>query len=79
MDPPGKLSDNPTSGFSDEFSDIPPSKLESEMGYVNFSLIKIFITQIEWLYLASQGHRRALFEVKRNNSQLNVTSKWMVP
>ena len=79
LDPPGKLSDNPTSGFSDEFSDIPPSKLESEMGYVNFSLIKIFITQIEWLYLASQGHRRALFEVKRNNSQLNVTSKWMVP
>ncbi len=79
IEPPGKASKKPTSGFPEEFSVTPPSQDESEMGFVNFALIKIFIVQIEWLYLASQGHRRAMFEIIRNNSKISVTSKWMVP
>ena len=32
-------------------------------GLKNFAVIKIIISKIEWLFLASQGHRRAKFKI----------------
>ena len=78
-DTPGKIISDPTSGFPEKFADAPPCHDESEIGFINFALIKIFINEIEWLFLSTQGHRRALFKINRNNSKIDITSKWMVP
>ena len=77
--PPGTTSENPTSGFSNKFESQAPSSEESQKGFKNFTVVKIFIDEIEWLFLASQGHRRALFKITRDNSNLSIESKWLVP
>ena len=79
IEKPGTISESPSSGFPSKFSDEAPSDKESEEGIKNFSVIKIFIFKIEWLYLASQGHRRALFEVNRSLSKIKVKSRWLIP
>ena len=76
---PGSDSNSATSGFSEKFSNTAPSLNESEKGFKNFMVIKILIEEIEWLFLASQGHRRALFKVKRIKSKINLESKWLIP
>ena len=48
---------------------------ESELGYNNFCVVETFLTSIEWLYLASKGHRRAKFFL--SNDQ--VDKKWLIP
>ena len=77
--PPGQVSENPTSGFSNKFESEAPSSEESQKGFKNFTVIKVFIDEIEWLFLASQGHRRALFKINRDNYKLSIDSKWLVP
>jgi len=77
--PPGKFSNNPTSGFPSKFESEAPSSEEAKKGLENFTVIRIFIDEIEWLFLASQGHRRALFKINRDNSNLSIESKWLVP
>ena len=71
---PGQVSNNPT-----KFESEAPSSEESQKGFENFTVVRIFIDEIEWLFLASQGHRRALFKIKRGNSNLKIESKWLVP
>ena len=77
--PPGQDSNNPTSGFPKKFESEAPSFEESQKGLENFTVIRVFIDEIEWLFLASQGHRRALFKINRDNSNLSIESKWLVP
>ena len=48
---------------------------ESENGYKNFCVIETFIKSIEWLYLASRGHRRSYFYLKNNS----LEKKWLIP
>ena len=76
---PGLEAKKPTPGFPEEFAFQAPSGEQSEDGLKNFCVIKIFINQIEWLYLASQGHRRALLEISRINSKLKINAKWLTP
>jgi len=76
---PGSVSGFPTAGFPEVYKNDAPTIRESEEGLKNFSVIKVFIKEIEWLYLASQGHRRALFEIKREDTDIKVLSKWLVP
>ena len=76
---PGMICENPTSGFPEEFALEAPSSEKSKDGLKNFSVIQILINEIEWLFLASQGHRRAIFSVERNKSKLSVNGKWLVP
>lgn len=78
-DKPGVISKKPTSGFPDDFTLEAPSSKQSEEGLKNFCVIQISINEIEWLYLASQGHRRAIFNVERGEPQLSVRGKWLVP
>ncbi len=52
-----------------------PESNDPEEGYENFSLIFVQVSQIEWLFLSSKGHRRAIFEYSR----LNINSKWIAP
>ena len=65
--------------FSEKFSEDAPTLEESETGLKNFSVIDVSINEIEWLYLASQGHRRILFKLIRSKENIEVLSKWLAP
>ena len=75
---PGSYEDKPSSGFPEKYSKESPSDTECEKGINNFCVISIEVQSIEWLYLASQGHRRAIFEIQRGGKLL-VKSSWMIP
>ena len=70
---PGTESTNPTSGLKPELDNFQFTMEQSEEGYKNFSVIQCKIKSIEWLYLASKGHRRARFELDNNKEY------WLVP
>ena len=72
---PGLKVQNPTSGLSEDVDNSKYTLEESEIGYKNFCVIECFILSIEWLYLASKGHRRAKFFLKDNQ----VDKKWLIP
>ena len=72
---PGTNSSIPTSRLSEKVDNLKYSLEESEVGYQNFCLIETFITSIEWLYLASKGHRRARFILGSNS----IEKKWIIP
>jgi len=74
-DAPGLNSSEPTSGLSKDIDNSKYTIEESEIGYNNFCVIEGFISTIEWLYLASKGHRRAKFILKDNH----VDKKWLIP
>jgi 3-hydroxyisobutyrate dehydrogenase len=65
----------PTSGLSEDVDNLKYSVEQSEVGYKNFCVIETFIESIEWLYLASKGHRRAYFTLENNL----VKKKWLIP
>ena len=46
---------------------------QSEVGYKNFTVIQCKIKNIEWLYLAAKGHRRAKFDLENNKDT------WLIP
>lgn len=75
---PGTYEDKPSSGFLEKYSQDSPSDEESKEGINNFCVILIEVKNIEWLYLASQGHRRAIFRIIRGE-KLSVESTWMIP
>lgn len=70
---PGEFLEESVSNLSKDFESNLPTKEESEIGYKNFCVIESKIKTFEWLYLASQGHRRAKFDLAKNNSV------WMMP
>lgn len=72
---PGSNSLTPTSGLSEDVDNSNYSIEESEIGYNNFCVVETFIKTIEWLYLASRGHRRAKFIFKDNQ----IEKKWLIP
>ena len=72
-DPPGTISNNPTSGMISKLEDFDYTMEQSEKGYKNFTVIQCDIKSIEWLFLAAKGHRRARFDVE---SKKNI---WLVP
>ena len=71
--PPGTISDNPTSGMISKLEEFDYTLEQSEDGYKNFTVIKCKIQSIEWLYLAAKGHRRAKFDLETNKND------WLVP
>tara|TARA_B110000438_G_C15799000_1_gene644213 strand:+ start:947 stop:1552 length:606 start_codon:yes stop_codon:yes gene_type:complete len=54
---------------------INPNNEESQMGYKNFTVIENTIKEIDWLYLASSGHRR--LKISFNN--IKPIFEWLVP
>ena len=72
---PSSNASNPTSGLTPAVDNLKYTIEESEVGYKNFCVIEIFIKSIEWLYLASKGHRRAYFNLNKNQ----VEKKWLIP
>ena len=76
---PGTEVAKPSSGFPERFMNESPNDKDSIEGLKNFALVKVMISSIEWLYLASQGHRRAVFKIFRKDSPLSIKKKWLIP
>ena len=72
---PGSSSPSPTSGLTEDVDNSKYSLEESEVGYDNFCVVETFVNSIEWLYLASKGHRRAKFLLKNDL----VEKEWLIP
>ena len=70
---PGTESSTPTSGLKPELDNFEFTMEQSEVGYKNFTVIQCKIKNIEWLYLAAKGHRRARFDLETNKEF------WLVP
>lgn len=48
----------------------------SQYSEFHFCILKVFYHQLEWLYLAREGHRRAQYEWQSNGT---LTSQWLAP
>jgi pyridoxamine 5'-phosphate oxidase len=72
---PGTVSALPTSGLPPHVESRVPTLAETLPGRENFSVLIVDIDQIEWLYLAADGHRRAVFT--RNID--TWSGQWLVP
>ena len=70
---PGTESPSPTSGLKPELDNFEFTMEQSEAGYKNFTVIQCKIKNMEWLYLAAKGHRRAKFNLENNKEY------WLVP
>ena len=72
---PGSTSSKATSGLTEDIDNMKYTIEESEIGYKNFCVIENYIKSIEWLYLATKGHRRAHFSLENSS----VKKKWLIP
>ena len=72
---PGTVSQNPTSGLPEKIENQYPTMEESEIGFENFCVIESKVYEMEWLYLAAQGHRRAKIFIKDNE----IKTDWVTP
>jgi len=71
---PGSPHDRPTSGlpdFADQGQRVTNDKLE--VGLENFAIILFHVEALDWLYLDSKGHRRAVFDYVAG------TRSWVIP
>lgn len=59
---PSSAATGPTSGLPTDYESRLPTLAESEAGRGNFATLTVALERIDWLYLAHDGHRRALFE-----------------
>jgi len=71
---PGTESPTPTSGLKLELDNFEFTMEQSEEGYKNFTVIQCKIKNIEWLYLAAKGHRRARLEYSDYTKRY-----WLIP
>ena len=71
---PSSITTIPEDGISGHLKGIDPLQTESEVGYKNFTVITNLIQEIDWLYLASSGHRR--LKISFNNK---TEFDWIIP
>jgi len=72
---PSSLTKIPEDGLPEYLKGIDPTKEESEKGYKNFTVIESKIKSIDWLYLASSGHRR----LKISFEESVPVYEWLIP
>jgi pyridoxamine 5'-phosphate oxidase len=73
---PSQQSDIPTSGMPLAFEMTNLTLEESEIGKQNFGIVITKVNWMEWLWLNSEGHRRASFTYNDDN---NFEANWLVP
>jgi hypothetical protein len=56
---------------------LPIGRELTDEGRPHFSAVVIHFNRLEWLWLGSQGHRRAQFEWRAGASEPDA--KWLVP
>ncbi len=74
---PGSSVAQPTSGLDPAVEGRKPEGFEVAPARDNFAILLVDIEQIEWLYLAHTGHRRALFSW--DATAMQWIGKWLVP
>ncbi len=73
--PPGTVVGAATSGLPDQ-SEMQPAVLQAtNVGRANFALVIVTLTQVEWLRLTHDGHRRARF----TRSGTDWAGEWLIP
>ncbi len=72
---PSSIVDEPTSGLPAWAEGIKPSEDQVSAGRGNFAILLFQFQEIEWLYLANSGHRRAKWTWA--DDQWN--GRWLVP
>ncbi len=72
---PSAKANFPEDGIPKKFTGTDPSKLESEKGYNNFTIIENIIINIDWLHLASSGHRRLNISFNKEEPKFD----WLIP
>ncbi len=74
---PGSLSAEPSSGLPAEIEGKQPTDAEIGPGRVNFAILTVTFSFLEWLYLANSGHRRARFSWDDRSGCWG--GNWLVP
>lgn len=73
---PSSVIDFPVSGLPAAFETNDPTPEESIGGRKNFGVVLTSVQWMEWLWLNSNGHRRATFAYLEDGS---FTGNWLVP
>lgn len=73
---PSTITSKPENGLPAAFETADPSPAESEAGRKNFGTVITKVLWMEWLWLNSKGHRRAVFNYKEDGS---FTTDWLIP
>jgi pyridoxine/pyridoxamine 5'-phosphate oxidase len=76
---PSSRADAPTSGLSADHESRFPTLAETEAGRGNFATLLVTLDRIDWLYLAHDGHRRALFERPQDQAGAPWQAGWLIP
>lgn len=74
---PGAVSERPISGLPEWVEGRAPSDEELAPARENFAILFFEFHQIEWLYLANSGHRRARWNW--NSASSSWEGCWLVP
>ncbi|MFM7260538.1 MAG: pyridoxamine 5'-phosphate oxidase family protein [bacterium] len=74
---PGEVTAEWTANIPEALAARIPTEEESAAGRANFGLVVTRATAIEWLYLASDGHRRARFVV--DAARASWLAQWLAP
>jgi pyridoxamine 5'-phosphate oxidase len=74
---PGSVASEPTSGLPDWVQGIKPEEADLVPARANFAILLAEIKLIEWLYLATTGHRRARWDWDDKAQAWNGC--WLVP
>jgi pyridoxamine 5'-phosphate oxidase len=72
---PSVIAHTPTDGLPDEFNSKVLTHENLFRGYQNFAVIKNKVSEIDWLFLNHEGHRRARFMVEEHG----INMHWLVP
>lgn len=77
---PGVPVEAPMSGLPQWAEGITPTEAQVAPARANFAALMIELQEIDWLYLANSGHRRALFtRVANANEHKGWQGQWRVP
>jgi pyridoxamine 5'-phosphate oxidase len=72
---PSSPTNLPEDGIDESLGAREPNLEESEKGYKNFTVVQNQIKQIDWLYLASSGHRRLKIILEKKIPSF----QWIIP
>ena len=73
---PSTITTRPENGLPAAFETADPNIAESIAGRKNFGTVITKVFWMEWLWLNSKGHRRAVFNYKQDGS---FTADWLIP
>ena len=68
---PGSTLSYPGSGLPEEFEGVKPTDADLDPARRNFAVLLVEIEKFDWLHLAHDGHRRAIFD--------GSGARWVIP